>query len=259
MPVQIIGRRVEFDNEVLVMRDNIPYAFPKNIPHLQTSTTISPAVYVLINQGTFLCFESNLAISMTQWLEDYSHVDAHREAFKRGFGVPTIQTFLPHYRNVNESLESRAVLYDASGKVIQNKRLTDYGNILNSNCFVHLNTGFLGEQKSETGFLGLDLAVITGFDNEGNPVISRSPLEDCLEQDCWAELESLNSQGLPTRKSKIERYTPGKVIYFWHPTKNAVAGFGASSGGVGLDCDGGPGGSDSALGVFLCAEGAQKT
>ena len=258
MPVQIIGRKIKLDDEVCVMRDGEPYAFPRNISPLQTSTAISPGVYALVNQGTFPCFESDSAISMMQSLGGNNRVDAHREAFRRNLKIPTIQIFLPHYTDVNEALEHRAVLYNASGKVIPDRKLKGYARTLNSKCFVHLNAEFPGEQESGTGFLGLDLAVITGFDSEGNPVISRSPLEDCLEQSCWAELESSNSQGLPTRESKIERYIPGKVIYFWHPMKGTAAGCDANSDRVYLNCVRNPDYSNSALGVFLCAEGTQK-
>jgi len=135
MPVQIIGRKIKLDDEVCVMRDGEPYAFPRNISPLQTSTAISPGVYALVNQGTFPCFESDSAISMMQSLGGNNRVDAHREAFRRNLKIPTIQIFLPHYTDVNEALEHRAVLYNASGKVIPDRKLKGYARTLNSIIF----------------------------------------------------------------------------------------------------------------------------
>src|SRR3990167_3786266 len=108
MPVQIIGRKIKLDDEVCVMRDGEPYAFPRNISPLQTSTAISPGVYALVNQGTFPCFESDSAISMMQSLGGNNRVDAHREAFRRNlksFSMSINTIILPHYTDVNEALE----------------------------------------------------------------------------------------------------------------------------------------------------------
>ncbi len=77
-------------------------------------------------------------------------------------------------------------------------------------------------------------------------------LEACLMEDCKVDLNSFNRQGLPTRK--------GNDLYYYFPRSdnNSVARFCAGSGGASLDCYGYPGGSDSSLGVFSCAEAVQK-
>ena len=75
------------------------------------------------------------------------------------------------------------------------------------------------------------------------------PLENCLMQDCYANiLASANKQGLPTKETK-------RGFYYWFPRNNFVAGFIADSGMAGLDWGRDPQGSDSSLGVFACAAG----
>ncbi len=69
---------------------------------------------------------------------------------------------------------------------------------------------------------------------------------------------SFNKQGLASKSAKSSKqdYVQGKNIYFWYPRKDNVAGFGADSGRAYLYCDGIPSSTDSALGVYGCAEGA---
>ena len=72
---------------------------------------------------------------------------------------------------------------------------------------------------------------------------SSDKLEKCLMEDCKVDLMSFNRQGLPTKK--------GNDFSYWFPRSdnNSVAGFGANSDVAFLRCDGGPGCSDSSLGV----------
>ncbi len=73
-------------------------------------------------------------------------------------------------------------------------------------------------------------------------------LEDCLREDCYVNINSINKQGLPTKNSK------NKEIYYWHPRDNAVAWFDANSGGAGLGCSWFADGSYSQLGVRAARE-----
>jgi len=259
MAIQITGRKIESDNEVFVNRDDQVYAFPRQISPFQTNARINPDEYALVQEGNFPNYQSDLAISMNRGFGRFNHIDAHREVLKNGLKVPTLPVFLSNYRYVNEALQGRTVLYDASGSPIEGERLKEYANTLNYNCWSRINAMFPKEQEKDTGFLGLDLAVIIGLDPEGEPIFSREPLEKCLEEVCWADLESANSQGFPTKESEIREYLPGKVIRFWYPREGAVAGFVAFSAGVNFRCGRSPQYSDSALGVFSCAEGAQNS
>ncbi|MDO8556037.1 MAG: hypothetical protein Q7R96_02580 [Nanoarchaeota archaeon] len=78
---------------------------------------------------------------------------------------------------------------------------------------------------------------------------SAQNLDACLMEDCWADFDSANKQGLLTRKSSDNTYKQGNNIYFWYPREGAVARFGAVSDGAGLGCDGGPSDSNDGLGV----------
>ena len=98
------------------------------------------------------------------------------------------------------------------------------------------------------------------FNSAGKLEQVQEPLQECLMQDKtpgidledW--LQNANEQGLPS--PKINQGS----LYYWTPRDGRVAGFGAVSDRAGLDCDWGPLGSDSALGVRagISAEGAKK-
>jgi hypothetical protein len=225
--------------------------FPEKIDALQTVARINPSEYSLMQEGD----SANSAISMVQGFNGKNYLNAHKEVLKDGLVVPTPARFMPHLRNVNEALNERTVLYDASGKLIEGDRLSQYGQRLNRNCWAWLNAGF----ENGSGFRNLDLVTITGLDKNGNIVSSRAPLEDCLAQDGWADItsESLNKQGFPTKKSPIgDKYEAGKTAYFWYPRNGAVTRFLACSDWANLNCDRIPSYSDDGLGVFSSAEGA---
>jgi hypothetical protein len=61
---------------------------------------------------------------------------------------------------------------------------------------------------------------------------------------------NFTDQGLPNKNVK------SGDLYYWNPRSdnNSVARFGVGSDGAGLDCDGGPSGTDSSLGVFGIAQ-----
>ena len=76
-------------------------------------------------------------------------------------------------------------------------------------------------------------------ENNLRPQISE-PLEDYLTKEENLSLLEYNKQGLPI---KCEGF------YYYPPKNNSVAGFDASSGGVGLSCDGDPAVTVFSLGV----------
>ena len=95
---------------------------------------------------------------------------------------------------------------------------------------------------------------------ENKKLIAKSehPLESCLMEDSYVDFD-FNSQGLPTSKSKSQKYEQGENLYFYPPVDGRVARFGVSSGNANLNCyDGAPDYSSGGLGVFPCAEGAMK-
>jgi hypothetical protein len=79
-------------------------------------------------------------------------------------------------------------------------------------------------------------------------------LEDCLMEDCYAELNSINKQGLLTRKSQSQSYIEGSNAYFWYPRDKAVSRFNAYSDWADLSCSRDRSVTDSKLGVRACRE-----
>lgn len=221
--------------------------FPEKIGALETATKIDSNGYALMQEGD----KATSAISMTQGFNGKRYLDTHKEVLRNGLVVQTPARFMLHLKNVNEALGERTALYDVSGNLIEGDRLSQYGQRLNRNCWAWLNAGF------EKGSSGLEMVTITGLDAEGNPTRSTTPLETCLMEDGWADLESLNNQGLPTKKSPIgDKYEPGKTAYFCYPRSGAVSRFVAGSGRAYFNCVGDPTNHSDGLGVFSSAEGA---
>ncbi len=251
MVVEIIGRKVEADtNDVFVERDGDVYAFKKSIGALKTATSINPSDYALIQEGD----KSTRAISIKQAYNGQNQANTIISVLNDGLIVLTAEIFMPHYKNANDALKGKSVLYDASGNLIEGDKLRKYVSTLNSNCWVWLNGKFV----KGSGFKGLDLEIVTDLDKNGKPVFSKRALEDCLDKNCYAELGSLNSQGFPTQRASVQKFEPGETFYFWVPGKNNAVRFSADSDRASLYCVGNPQVSESRLGAFTCAEGAQK-
>ncbi|MDP3917113.1 MAG: hypothetical protein Q8Q42_02385 [Nanoarchaeota archaeon] len=252
MTIHIPRRKIETKRETIVRLPDGHYAFPNQIAPFQTDAVVNLEDYALIKQGS----SAECIISMKQELGVLNSFDANREALRRGLFIPPLALFMPHYRNVNLSQQGKGVIYDATGKIITGYRLHDYSTKINTECWVSLNDYFFRE--AEGGFLDLTLCKIIGFDDENNPIFKKSPLEKCLEKDCWADLESLNQQGLPTKESPIMLSEAGKSIFFHFPKHNSVARFGADSNGIYLNCFRDPQYLNSDLGVFLATAGTKK-
>ena len=92
--------------------------------------------------------------------------------------------------------------------------------------------------------------------NDGTFEKVTEPLEECLMSDKTPGIDlsdwlaRATSQGLPPPD------TGDGDQYYWHPRDGTVAGFVASAGRASLSCNWLPRSSNSALGVFACAEGA---
>ena len=255
MAIEIKGREIQLDNEILITRGNSGYAFPVRVNSLKTKTQILAERYALIQEGELPDFNSRRAILMKQTNNGLPYEDAITSALRSGLTVPSTSPFMQHYVDVNDASNGKGVLYDASGDLIEGTRLTNYVNALNSKYYVNLNAKFV----EGSGFLDLDLETIMGIDPDGAPIFSRVPLERCFEKDGMIDLQSLNSQGFPTEKSTFKDYVPGRVIMFYRPMKNSVARFYADSVRAYFYCIGNPQNSDASLGVPVCAEGVQNS
>jgi len=252
--IRTVGQKLELSNKTLIHTSNGDYLFDKSIPAFDMPLGTEPREYAMVQDafvvdGNDAGYSASSAISMAQKFNGLKYIPTHVEVLKSGFAIPTPSRFMPHLRNVNDALKGRGVLYDASGNLIEGERLNQYANRMNHNCWVWLNAGF---QKGN-GFKGLELVTISGLDDKGEPITNAVPLEDCLEENCWADAESVNAQGFPTKKSKTDNYEPGKNFYSWYPRPGAVVRFVADSGGAYLSCDGDPGNRYDSLGVRFVA------
>lgn len=246
--VEIIRRKVEAgEKEVFVEREDGLYAFPRKVDALETAVTINPQDYALIQEED----QAVYAISMTQGYNGDNQKDTTTKVLKAGLGVPRASRFIRQWLNVNQASQGKGVLYDASGNLIEGDRLKKYTHTLNHNHWVWSPESF---RKGE-GHLGLDIVTISGLNKKGNPIYKTEPLERCLGDDCYADLDSANSQGFLTQIAKTQKYEPGKTVYFYYPRQDSAVRFGAPSGAADFDCDGDPQCSVDGLGVFVCAEG----
>ena len=200
-------------------------------------------------------------------LPGYNNLDYEKTHFKlleNGLYMPSPAIFMTHFNNVMNAYNRKSKLVDGIGDEINGNELDDiykhltknhiasYGEPDKAGAWAWLNSKFKNENKK------WNVEIVEGIDNQGNLIIKSSPLEDCLKEDCFVDLD-FNSQGLAIRKSKKQNYEQGKNIKFWYPRNGAVAMFIADSDRAGLYCSWDPGYSYPSLGVFACAEGtAQK-
>jgi len=196
-----------------------------------------------------------------------NYENAHKFVLTNGLYVPTPAIFMPHFRNVVRAYETRNqkkpnFLLDGNGNPVTGKELEEIYMHLTKDYISTYSTGENGAWTwlnarfvQGTGFDNIDLETITGIDKKGNLVTSKTPLEDCLMENAYVNLD-FNSQGLAKSRFNKQEYQQGKNIYFSKPIENSVAGFCAYSDGAILDCYWYPAGGYSSLGVFTSTEGA---
>ncbi len=246
--VNIIGKKIkpiEEDN-VLVKRGKDVYAFPRKIEAFKTDSKINPQNYALIQEGD----KAVCAISMTQGYNGDKQEDTIIRVLKAGLKVPRASRFIRQLLNVNQAVQEKGVLYDAFGNLIKGDRLEKYVHTLNDNHWVWSPESF----RAGKGYLGLDVVTISGSDERSNPVYKKEPLEECLEEDCYADLNSANSQGFLTKKARTQKYEPGKTIYFNYPRQDFAVWFRASPSLASFSCNEIRQLSAGGLGVFACVE-----
>jgi len=185
--------------------------------------------------------------------------DSHYDLESNGLFMPTPSLFMHYFMQVRQAADGKLQLYDAANNPISAQETRNLWKYLTSDfeggAWSWLDAKFI----LGLGVLGLDIETdhrVIGKDKRLQG--KQSPLEACLNQDTFANLD-FNSQGLANVISSQQTYIPNENIYFWYPRPNSVAGFGADAGRAGLGCGGDPADSDSGLGVFACAEGTQKS
>lgn len=179
---------------------------------------------------------------MKQTDNGLQYLPTQHQLLIRGLIGATPARLISIIRNVNAAVSGRGVVYDASGNLLEGDRLKQYAHTLNHDCWIQLNAQFPREKESGTGHRVLDIVTIIGLDKEGKPILKREPLQPCLEDTCFAEVESANPQGLFTKKSAVQKYEPGKTAYNWpavlrqdNPEEGYVARFNANPDRAGLN------------------------
>lgn len=223
---------------------------PRKIDALETSVSINPQDYALIQEGN----RAVCAISMTQGYNGYNQKDTITKVLKEGLEVPRASKFIRHLLNVNQALQRKGFLYDASGNLIEKNRLEKYWETLFHGHWVWSPESF----KKGEGHLDLDVITIYGLSENYGLLYKIEPLEKCLEEDCYADLDSANSQGFLTKKAKIQEYKPGKTVWFSYPREHSAVcfGFDVPESGAVFNCNEHPLASGYRLGVFTYIEEA---
>lgn len=229
--------------------------FPRQIGAFKTCVNIDSSKYTLVQDGDLVVAVSASPHYFGKKGKDF--YEANADALKDGLIVTSPRRFLRSWSDVNRALKEEGVRYDSSGKLIETEQTVRDANVMN-NAWVYLNARF----PQGSGFRGLDIVTITGI-KDGQPVFTRQPLMDCLEEACLADVESMNEQGMLTQKAKTNKYELGKTVTFYppilrqdKPEQGLVAGFDADSGGASFDCDRNDSIRNASLGVFTSAEGA---
>ncbi len=250
--VKIIGEKVKpiEDDKVVLKRGKDIYVFPRKIEAFKTNSKIIPDDYALIQKRTKAVY----AISMAQGYNDEGNQeDTIIRVLKAGLKVPRASRFIRQLLNVEQAFQVKRFLYDAAGNLIEKETLRDYARTLESDHKVWSPEFFIKGK----GYLGLDVVTISGLDDKGKPVYKKEPLEECLKENCYANLGSANSQGFLTQKAKTQEYKPGKTITFHYPRKNAAVRFCGHSVGAVFSCDWDPKFTFNNIGVFTCVEEAR--
>ena len=198
MTIKIPRRRLELGqepetNEVVIEILDDRYTYPNEVEPFKPSVSINPEDFALIQEGD----EATSAISMILRFTGLPYIETHEGVLNEGLEVPTPSKFMHHYRNVYEANQGRGVIYDTSGKLIEGERLERYFHALtDKNIEIWLNAMFV----EGSGFRGTNLETITGLEN-GGLVTRRDQLEEYIRKPMvLGDLESLNSQGLPTEE-----------------------------------------------------------
>ncbi len=186
--------------------------------------------------------------------ENFDFEDSHEALEEDKLWMPPAELFMPFVRDAHRAARGELILSTGEGKSLSEERTKDLSRYLSSDyegrVFTLLNNAF----KKGRGYRNLDVEIRLrriGADI----MLKRSPLERTA-QSGYADF-SLNAQGFPTKKSEKQDHMSGNNFYYHEPVKDCVASwFEADSVGAGLVCDLNPVSSDSALGVFACAEGA---
>jgi hypothetical protein len=217
-------------------------------PQALISNVANKERYILIPQHN-IYIDREISYKGLEW------ENTHAELGKQGLFMPRIDHFMTHFMNVRSAADSTGILYDGNGGPLQNDEAKDLWDYFSSTtnrpkgiCWTWLDAKFEKNRSQMTMFTNHRYQQMGG---QGSFNIKIDPY---FEKDQTVELE-FNPQGLPKRASSSGNYVQGLNIYYWAPRAGKVARFSSNSYWADLYCNLDPTNSNSALGVFACAEG----
>lgn len=222
-------------------------SIPGDLTFLTEIVTENPREYIQVPQ-------KNIVIALRETDKGLQYVPALTAVLSRGLFAPRVDQFMTHRANVKEAAEGKRTLLYADGTPVSTpdtRELWEYMSSTNRTnrgvCWTWLDALFKCDPQGKL-YMETDHRLVPGGLTLA-PKVTRVSLSSYLEVNgAWADL-SLNAEGLPTRASSSNSYNPASNIYFWQPTENKVARFGADSGWASLSCDGDPSYSNPQLGV----------
>ena len=239
------------------MRPRQPLTLPDNIPRSEYDSFIQlPG--------------SDIVLGRNQMLNDLTREDQFKELAYQHLHVVSSSLFIPYLLHVNNAYQKRTPLLTVSGKELTREQVRDLHTYLFRRCWINLNDEFI-EGDGYRNFSLLSRRLFLGDNNlyreeTMGGIREKSiirPLEKCLMTDVQIDLapRAFNTQGLPTKKSKQQKYEHGKTLSYQYPSDFGFnINFIANVDCINLDCRSHGPGTSPHQGVIPCVEGVrQKT
>jgi hypothetical protein len=232
---EIIARCNELDESV----KEIPKVNTKKGSNLEKKTGESSIVNPVADVNGYIYVPSiNAYFTKERLYNGKNWFEAHKELQSNGQRMPTIPEFI-------EFLKHLKVNYENIYKDITEVRSPWRGEWLDADFKLkgkdlYINSNHTLDSKGNLIPKNSEILDKNTLMKDKTPGIS---LDDYINN-------NFTDQGLPNKNVK------SGDLYYWNPRSdnNSVARFGVGSDGAGLDCDGGPSGTDSSLGVFGIAQ-----
>ena len=162
---------------------------------------VNPQEYLQIPNSNYL-----IAKLEPDWTKGFNYETSHKKVLEQGLQIPTSEIFKKHFVNVVRAYQGKTKLSDGNNQGISKQELEDiYKHLtthhINNGAWSWLNARFV----KGTGLNNLDLETVTGIDANGNLLTQKTPLEECLMENCYADITFIN-QGLAIKKSKNQNY-----------------------------------------------------
>ena len=224
----------------------IPPQPPEQLPQVKAKIQLSD--YIAIPNTKTLIIRNEICKGK-DWEETHFALDAD------GLFMPPPKLFRQYFNSVVDAFNKKTNLFYGNGNPLSFDEVEDLYKYLTTNhkhgCGTWLDAYF----PAGSGFNNLDMRtehkVVNGKLQPGR-ILS---LDECLSEEGYVLITDMNNQGFPMKKSD-RNYEQGKNIYFFPPMNDCVGGFEADPVWAGFGCGWDPTVTDSAIGVFACAEGA---